>query len=161
MAEVRSTVINEISGKLGNLVFYKRGDKIFVRKWVRPSDPCTDLQIKQRQNFSQLIKIWQNMNPSMKKSWAAHPLRKGSPYNTFMSENLKRMNSGDYVLLIYQPLKKYYRNTAVSNNSVSKDPAWIQSQFSLVITSVIHESPLNNILNYSYTYRDGPGNHTE
>ncbi len=130
-------VINEISGKLGSMVFYSRNGKTFVRRWVIPKDPKTPLQKAARKNFANLVKTWQRMNAEMKQSWKHYPGRRGTPYNAFMSENMKRSNRGDQILLYFMPsdiqskkIKYLYSVPCV---------LFLQPVFSLVITSLWHE----------------------
>ncbi|MCP4129996.1 MAG: hypothetical protein GY754_03160 [bacterium] len=32
-------LVDAFSGKMGNMVFYRRGSGVFCRKWVKPRDP--------------------------------------------------------------------------------------------------------------------------
>ncbi len=152
MAEIKSSVITEISGRLGNIVFYSRNGKNFARKWVMPCDPRTEKQIAQRQNFARLVKIWQNMNPAERKSWINHPSRKGSAYNAFMSENLRRLNNRQEIITRYRPVK-YIFKSGICNGR--KHPI-LQHEYSLATTSLLHEYSMNGLYYNTPVARSGP-----
>ncbi len=144
MAEIKSTVITEISGKVGDLVFYTRGRKNFVRKWVKPHDPKTPEQLIRREKFADLVRTWQSLTAEEKKSWKLYPGRKGSPYNAFMSENLKRTERGEKVVCEY---------TYTSRKQTFSLP---QYEYSLVTTSVTHEYSMKHKKGQLYRIRNGP-----
>ena len=154
MAEIKSPVITEISGRLDDLVFYRRGGKNYVRKWVKPKDPRSPKQVARRENFACLVKTWQNMNSAMKKTWRQYPGKHGRPYNAFMSENLRRTNSGEEIVLSYKPSKTYCRKSNVIQPV--NTTTMVQQNYSLVITSVLHEYSMNLIRNHLFKARNGP-----
>ena len=79
-------LIKSISGRIGNAVFYCRGNTQCVRSYVVPKNPDTALQREVRGNFSGAVKSWQQMTPEERYAYArkARGLSM-SGYNLFIS----------------------------------------------------------------------------
>lgn len=83
-------VIDSISGKVGNRVYYLYGKQQCVRRYVIPRNPDTARQRMSKCNFAAAVSSWKNLSLEMKKEYDrdALPLRI-SGYNLYMSQFLK------------------------------------------------------------------------
>ncbi len=80
-------VFTGFSGKLGNLVFYKRLGKQCVRIHVIPRNPDTEAQRKTRASLSGAVETWQALTNEEKHFWNARGRINGRRgYNLFLSE---------------------------------------------------------------------------
>lgn len=83
-----------MSGKLGDLVFCKDGDKVYVREFVPPTDPKTPAQVAERGLFAEAVAAWRALSDPDKKDYkkrAALEGRKG--YGLFLSEYLTKAHA--------------------------------------------------------------------
>ncbi len=85
-------LINSISGKMGNVVFYVRRSTQCVRMYVIPRNPDTEAQRLVRRAFGDAVRSWQSMCPEERYAY----IRKArylnmSGYNLYISEYLKRV----------------------------------------------------------------------
>ncbi len=90
-------LINSISGRIGNVVFYTRrraGGAITqcVRLHVIPRNPDTEAQREVRRSFGEAVRSWQSLSADEKHEY----IRKArylnmSGYNLFISKYLKRV----------------------------------------------------------------------
>ena len=158
MAEIKSSVITEISGRLGNIVFYRRHNKNFARKWVKPADPKTASQRACRKNFSLIVRTWQSMNPEQKKSWSNYPQRKGSAYNAFISDNLKRINQGLIIRITWRKADYCFKSKTLYEEAAQQYSTCSYPVFSLVTASIMHGSGINPFIRYLFHNREGPFN---
>ncbi len=84
-------LINSISGRIGNVVFYTRRGTLCVRTHVIPRNPNTYAQRIVRRNFAEAVLTWQSMTEDERYSYnrKARYLNM-SGYNLFISNYLKR-----------------------------------------------------------------------
>ncbi len=84
-------LIKSISGRIGNVVFYKRRGTQCVRTYVIPRNPDTQAQRAVRRAFSDAVRSWQSMSPDKKYAYTrkARCLNM-SGYNLYISRYLKR-----------------------------------------------------------------------
>jgi hypothetical protein len=85
-------MINSISGRIGNLVFYKRRGTQCVRVHVIPRNPDTEAQRIVRCAFGDAVRSWQAMTSDQKHEY----IRKArylnmSGYNLFISKYMKKV----------------------------------------------------------------------
>lgn len=78
-----------LSGRVGALVFCRRGKGVYARAWVRPTDPKKPKQLIQRKKFQAAVQAWQELLPEDKDKYrkrgaASH--RQG--YHLFVAEYL-------------------------------------------------------------------------
>ena len=67
--------------------------KTIIRKWVKPKDPKTPLQMKQREKYADANKIWKEMTPDEKQIYRERAKGLGmSGYNLFVSEFTRETN---------------------------------------------------------------------
>ncbi len=93
MATARPNIlINSISGRIGNVVFYKRLGVQCVRLHVIPRNPDTVAQRVVRRCFGDAVRSWQAMTEDEKYSYnrKARYLNM-SGYNLYISNYLKRI----------------------------------------------------------------------
>ena len=75
-----------ISGRSGNTVFYTWKNIQCARSYVVPRNPDTETQRKNRNIFSEAVKIWQKLPDMQKESWNLQAQGKPlSGYNLFIS----------------------------------------------------------------------------
>ena len=78
-----------LSGRVGSLVFCRRGNRLFVRQWVRPKDPKSLGQLERRGRFSQAVAAWRALSDEEKDSYRERAKwQSRSGYNLFVSEHL-------------------------------------------------------------------------
>lgn len=83
-------VVQGISGKMGNLVFYTRRGRACVRAHVVPRDPRTEKQAACRKAFASLVAAWKAMGEHERKDWNDRARgRNFSGFNAFISSNMK------------------------------------------------------------------------
>jgi len=91
-------LINSISGRLGNVVFYTRRRAVngtlrqCVRTYVIPRNPDTEAQHAVRRSFGDAVRSWQAMSPDEKYTYirkARHLNMSG--YNFYISKYLKQV----------------------------------------------------------------------
>jgi hypothetical protein len=85
-------LINSISGRIGNVVFYKRLGTQCARVHVIPRNPDTEARRAVRKSFGNAVRTWQSMSPDERYTY----IRKTrylnmSGYNLFISNYLKRI----------------------------------------------------------------------
>ena len=83
-------VIDSISGKVGDRVYYLYGKKQCMRRYVIPRNPDTAEQRAGRRNFAAAVSSWKNLSSETKKEYDrdALPLRI-SGYNLYISQFIK------------------------------------------------------------------------
>jgi hypothetical protein len=83
-------VIESMHGKVGNVVFVKRKGTQFMRKYVIPRDPETEVQLKNRSAFSRCVAKWQLLPQNEKDVWNQYgKTRNRRGYNLFISHHMK------------------------------------------------------------------------
>ncbi len=85
-------LINSISGKIGNVVFYMNRGRQCARLYVIPRNPDTESQRAVRRSFGDAVRSWQVMLPDEKYSYnrKARYLNM-SGYNLYISNYLKKV----------------------------------------------------------------------
>ncbi|MBN2041550.1 MAG: hypothetical protein JW864_16050 [Spirochaetes bacterium] len=79
-------IIQSISGRFGNAVFYRRGNTQCVRTYVVPRNPDTALQREIRKSFASAVKSWQAMTQEEKYAYTRKARNLGmTGYNLFIS----------------------------------------------------------------------------
>jgi hypothetical protein len=97
MAHVQlSGLINAISGRVGDYVFYKRNGKTFVKPYTAPSNPQSDRQQLVRGIMNDLADSWQVLSKAQKNHWQnyanlTHRLMSG--FNAFIGQNCKILSA--------------------------------------------------------------------
>jgi hypothetical protein len=80
-----------LSGKVGDVVFYRRGKTACVRFWVPPRDPRTEGQLKQRERLRAAVVSWKRLSAAEKQLWQRRAELMGRVgYQLFLSESLDR-----------------------------------------------------------------------
>ena len=106
-------IFKSISGRIGNTVFYCRGNKQCVRSYVVPGNPDTALQRETRGKFTLAVKTWQQMTPDERYVYARKARNLGmSGYNLFISFFMtgKRVLEKKYNAV-------FRRGTVIKNNT--------------------------------------------
>jgi len=94
MAKVKfRSPIQSIHGRIGNIIFYTVNGNNYARSWSIPKNPKTDAQQKNRVNFADAVKLWQELTDAEKAEYnrmaAGKPL---SGYNLFISIKMKNIS---------------------------------------------------------------------
>ena len=112
-------LINKISGRMGNVVFYKRRDKQCARIYVIPCNPDTEAQKAVRGTFAKAVESWQSLTQDEKFNYArkARHLQM-SGYNYYISIYMKnnishKTESSNNNILTTQP----FHSVSYSNES--------------------------------------------
>ena len=83
---ILNPMFESISGRIGNVVFYRRGNRQCVRTYVVPNNPDTVLQGEVRRNFASAVRSWQKMTPDERYAYTRKARRMNmSGYNLFIS----------------------------------------------------------------------------
>ena len=81
-------IISKINGSAGNLTFKQTGGQTIVsEKVTQTNDPKTELQVKQRMKWANVIRNYQVLRPYMKLAFGGFQHSR-SDYNKFVSANL-------------------------------------------------------------------------
>jgi hypothetical protein len=94
MARVGNSIF-DIQGKLGDLVYYRRKGKNFVRKVSRRNNNPTQLQLEHQAKFVLMGKILQPLNDFLKITYKIHNRNK-TAYQKAFSENYHAALTGSY-----------------------------------------------------------------
>lgn len=80
----------DASGTVGKaIVFAKWKGRNYVRRWVIPSNPKSDLQVATRAMMKYLTQIWSSIETITQATWAdLADAGKVSPFNAFISRNM-------------------------------------------------------------------------
>ena len=90
MAKLKQLQGVSLSGRIGDQVFCKRGKGVYVRSWVRPKDPKTELQQQKRLQFEAAVAAWRALPEPEKEAFRKRAAREGrTGYNLFLSEFLQ------------------------------------------------------------------------
>jgi hypothetical protein len=85
-------LINSISGRIGNVVFYCRYGKQCVRVHVIPRNPDTEAQRIVRRAFGDAVRAWQSLSPDEQYDYTRKSRHLNmSGYNLYISIYLKRI----------------------------------------------------------------------
>jgi hypothetical protein len=86
-------MVQTISGRLGNLVYYRNGRTQYARRYVVPCNPDTEAQRNRRELFASAVSVWQNLPLYKKEQWNRRARCRGiCGYNLFISDRLKQKN---------------------------------------------------------------------
>jgi hypothetical protein len=95
-------IVEGFTHKLGNLVFYERGDETFARRLGDYRDAKSPAQLAVRDAFSELASVWKSMSGLMQRSWKEFSRNRkssGSGYNAFMGRNTRLQREGNPITL--------------------------------------------------------------
>ena len=89
-------VVEEISQSIGDLTFYTRNGKTFIRRKPVPKNPRTEIQQANRNAFGAAVALWRELPAAARESWNNYAKdKKHSGYNAFISENSRCLREGD------------------------------------------------------------------
>lgn len=75
------------TGRMGPVVFCRRGNTAFARAWVQPKNPRTIKQRAHRGRFESAVKAWKEMSEEDKERYRSRARFQGrTGYNLFLSE---------------------------------------------------------------------------
>ncbi len=81
--------LRSLNGRMGDVVFYQRFGRQFMRPYVKPGNPNTPAQRARRGAFREAVKAWQALHEESRKEWSRRARRRGrSGYNVFISSYL-------------------------------------------------------------------------
>ncbi len=97
MAKVKlDTMLENVSSRLGNVVYSEWKGVKYVRKYVKAKDANTDAQVEVRGAFSRVINIWKPLPASVRSAWNFHVKGRAlTGYNLFFMANFNAIKSGD------------------------------------------------------------------
>jgi hypothetical protein len=83
-------LVSKVSGRAGSVVWYKRQDTQYARRYVIPYNPDTIAQRSNRQSFADAVKSWQALTEEEKNKYnrKAHNTQM-SGYNLYISDFMK------------------------------------------------------------------------
>lgn len=92
MAEVfLNTIFTSISGRMGSVVFYLCNNRVFIRSYIKPRNPDTPAQRRNRGLFRNAMKAWQGLSSFDKDMFARRARRLGmTGHNLFISRYMSR-----------------------------------------------------------------------
>ncbi len=111
MARMKSTVLNRISGRFGDIVTYTRKGETFIKKYTKPSDPKTDKQLLYRAKFRLAMKTLHPFRPLIAQTFGSGQAN----YAKAMSLFLRNTITGEY-----PKYKVNWANLPVSPNNLDK-----------------------------------------
>ena len=76
-----------LRGKLYDRVYYKRHGKYYSRRFVKPRDPKTPAQLKQRERFREAHAAWVALTEEQRNSWRKHARDPAFGFNLFMKKH--------------------------------------------------------------------------
>ena len=78
-----------LSGKVGDVVYVRHGKQVYVRAFVRPHDPRTRQQLKQRNRFRTGVAAWKKLPEAKKQEYRSRAeFQHRTGFQLFMSEYL-------------------------------------------------------------------------
>jgi hypothetical protein len=84
---------------MGDMVFYRRYGKTYVRRRAKVNNPDTPAQRERRAAFRNAIKSWQGLGPAAKERWNSLAGARGrTGYNAFISACMARTGSEERTL---------------------------------------------------------------
>jgi len=101
MADVKMNPIFEgLSRKVGDLVFFQKNGKTFLKPKGSRRDKNTEAQQEVRNAFSQLVGAWKDLNGIVNQSWLNYAKDKdGTGYNEFIGANHNAQRKGELITL--------------------------------------------------------------
>ena len=96
MAKIKlDTMLDEVSDKLGNVVYSEWKGVKYVRKYVKAKDACTETQVEIRSAFSRAVSMWRMMPDAVKTGWNSYAgKRPVTGYNLFVQRNFDSVRNG-------------------------------------------------------------------
>ncbi len=93
MARINNFTPGTISGKLGDLVFFSKNGKTFVRSAGRRRTTPGPRELARREKFAMSIEIARSINkiPELKALWEINKSTKGSAFNAIQKDNYHRV----------------------------------------------------------------------
>ncbi len=87
MASCSDPAFAQLSGRIGDLVYCRRGKGSYVRVYVKPTNPNSERQQAKRARFKQAVAAWRALSPEQQQAFAlrAKPLGR-TGYHLFLSE---------------------------------------------------------------------------
>lgn len=91
MAKVKlPSYLIELSGRMEDAVIYKSGNKICIRTYVKPRNPRTEAQQKNRSLFAEAMAEWKKLPPEEKSIYRQKTRKLDMlPHNLFVKEYLR------------------------------------------------------------------------
>ena len=85
-----------VTGKVDDHVFCRRGDRIYVRRWVKPTDRRTAKQQAQRARFREAVAAWKALPDADQARYTERARwQNRTGYNMFVSEHLSQPKQDD------------------------------------------------------------------
>lgn len=99
MARITYSSKGRISGKVGDLVFFNRGNKSFVRRAAKSHIDLSPNGMARREKFGMSIKLAKGIYsvPELKELWEKNKIGKGTAFNTIQKENYHNVNGRDFI----------------------------------------------------------------
>ncbi len=85
-----------VRGRLGKIVYYTRWKNVYARIYIKPRNPRTEAQQRNRNLFSEAMKSWQGLSEEEKFTW--NRMAKKLPmtgHNLYISRYMKANNTAD------------------------------------------------------------------
>ncbi len=97
---ILDTMLEDVSSRLGNVVYSEWKGIKYARKYVKAKDANTDAQGKVRSSFRRIINAWKPLPGAVKSAWNSHVNgRSLTGYNLFFMANFDRVRNGDMLEL--------------------------------------------------------------
>lgn len=70
MATIKfSSLVSDVRGKIGGVVFARGANGSYVRSWAKSSNKLTEAAIRQRLNFAYYSGKWRGLDDEDRKAW--------------------------------------------------------------------------------------------
>jgi hypothetical protein len=137
-------IFSKVSGRMGNVVFYRRQGKDFVRMYVIPGNPDTEAQRTGRRAFADAVKKWQSMTPDERYKYNRNArCLNMSGYNLFLSGFMKeRLSAERKTGPGINPILEGIRLSGNMRSFLSVSPSH-KEQFA----EIYHSAGINRIIN--------------
>ncbi len=85
-----------LNGRIGDVVFYSFGGRVFFRAYVKPRNPDTPAQRRNRRLFSDAMRAWRGLSAFEKGSYNHRARRVGmTGHNLFISRYMTSHAAGE------------------------------------------------------------------
>ncbi len=82
--------LQSANGRIGDIVFYNRRNRIFARRYVKPVNPDTVKQRAVRKTFADAVSSWLSLSPEKRAEFGRKARRLNmSGYNLYISKFMK------------------------------------------------------------------------
>ncbi|MEK6794543.1 MAG: hypothetical protein AABZ39_07185 [Spirochaetota bacterium] len=89
-----SVLVDHVSGRMGDLIFQRRKQTRYVRRYTPPRDRRSPAQLRRRGQFRALVALWRTLDAGIQAAWNKEAADLNmSGYNLFISRNMHRMNA--------------------------------------------------------------------